>query len=373
MPITSQTFKTLVSNMVASIQGSAATLIDLTTGSILLAVTQATCALAMWLQGIAIQIAALTRFASSVGAAADSWAADFGFTRIGALFAVGQVTFSRFTNTNQASIPLGTIVSTADGTQPYTVIADMTQSAYNATLQAYIIAVSATSAVVTVQSVNAAAAANVSAGAISLLSQAIPYVDTVSNALAFTSGADAEADASFKTRFVAFLAALAKATKAAINYAISLLGPAVNNTLTENYSYSGTWQPGYFYAIVDDGTGRPSDSFISTASNAIDAVRPFTVQFGVFKPTLVTANVNMTLTTATGYIHSVVTALVQTALAAYINTLQIGADLPYTILSSIAYGVPGVINVTGITLNSGTSDLTATSVQIIKSGTLVVA
>jgi len=100
-------------------------------------------------------------------------------------------------------------------------------------------------------------------------------------------------------------------------------------------------------------------------------VRPIGSTFGVFAPVVVTANVAMTLTTAAGYVHSSVVALVNAALTAYINALPLGTSLPYSRLALIAYGAsPGVSNVTAITLNGGTADLTATSLQAIKCGTL---
>ena len=81
----------------------------------------------------------------------------------------------------------------------------------------------------------------------------------------------------------------------------------------------------------------------------------------------------MTITTAAGVTHGTAVTQVIAALTAFINSLPIGADLPYSILASIAYGVTGVTNVTGVTLNSGTSDLVTTIQQIIKSGTVAVA
>jgi uncharacterized phage protein gp47/JayE len=378
-----------ISNAVAAIQGAARVLVDLTVGSILRAVVEASSNIALWLQAIALQIVALTRFATSAGTDADSWGADFGFTRLLSLFATGQVTFSRFTSTNQASIQAatssgtdangntiwtgGSIVQTADGTQPYRVIPDVTQTAFNVALNAYIIAAGTSSAVVTVQSVNAAAAANVTAGSITILAQSIPFVDTVSNAAPMTGGADPETDVAYKARFPQYLASLSRATKAAISFAIQSIGPQVNFTLTENQSYGGVTQLGYFFVIADNGTGSPPAGFLSSVSSAIDAVRGETIQFGVFAPVLVTANVVMTLTTAAGFVHATVVAAVAAALQAQINALKIGATLPYTLLSSIAYGVPGVINVTAITLNGGTADLASTPLQIIKTGALTVS
>ena len=57
--------------------------------------------------------------------------ADFGLTRLPAVAATGQVTFSRFTNTLQAVVPFGSLVQTADGSQKFTVVTDATNSGYN--------------------------------------------------------------------------------------------------------------------------------------------------------------------------------------------------------------------------------------------------
>jgi hypothetical protein len=46
--------------------------------------------------------------------------------------------------------------------------------------------------------------------------------------------------------------------------------------------------------------------------------------------------------------------------------------LPLTRVASIAYGVAGVTNVTGITINGVAADLTAATTQIIKAGTVAV-
>ena len=371
--ITTKDFSTIVSDMVTAIQGAAAVLVDLTIGSILRAVVEANAAVVLWLQGLILQLLAVTRAATSNTTDLDSWVADYGLTRIAAVAATGAVTFARFTPTLQATIPVGTLVQTADGTQQYQVIADVTQTAYNAGLGAYVIAAGVTSCSATVQALNAAAATNAAAGVISTLVQAISGVDTVTNPLGFTNGADAETDAALRVRFVNYIASLSKATKAAISYAITSIQPGVNFVLTENLTYAGAAQLDYFYVVVDDGSGSPPSSFITAVSNAIDAVRPIASTFGVYAPVVVTANVGMTITTGSGYVHATVATEVQAAIQAYINALPIGQTLPYTQLAAVAYGVGGVTNVTGVTLNSGTADLTATQQQVIKAGTVTVS
>jgi uncharacterized phage protein gp47/JayE len=385
MAISTQTFTQFVENAVAAIQGASRLLVDLTIGSILRAVVQAASAIALWLQGEILQTAALTRFASSKGADADSWGADFGFTRLGAEFSTGQVILSRITSTNQASIQAatnsgtdangdiiwtgGVIVQTFDGSQQFRVIPDTTQSAFNAAQNAYIIAAGVTSAFATVQAVTAGSAGNVVNGSITLLAQSVPFVDTVNNPAPTVGGADPETDTAYKARFPQFIASLSRATRAAISFAVqSVVGTAGSFTITENQSFSGVAQPGFFFIIADDGTGKPPASFLAAVANAVDAVRGETITFGVFAPGLVTANVVMVLTTAAGFVHATVVAAVVAALQKTINALPIGAPLPYNLLSSIAFGVAGVTNVTGITLNNGTADLVPTPQQIIKAG-----
>lgn len=374
MAITTWDFPTIVRNSVTAVQGVARGLVDLTIGSILRTVIEANATVILWLQGLILQLLATTRAATSNGADLDSFMFDFGVTRLAAVNASGIVTFSRFTSTAQAVVPVGAVVLTTDGTQSFTVILDTTNPAYNAGLGGYVIAASVASADVTVQAVNAGVLGNVTAAQISLINAPIPYVDTVTNSVAFTNGIDAESDTALRSRFVAYIQSLSKATKTSIGYVIASLQQGITYSLTENLTYGDVSQPGYFYAVINDGTGSPGSILLNSASNAIDAVRPFTSTFGVFAPVVVTANVAMTITTASGYIHGTVVAEVTTAITTYINALTLGQPLTYSRLTQLAYDAsPGVTNVTGVTLNGATADLAATAKQTILAGTVSVA
>ena len=369
-----KSFATLVSDQVTAMQASAAGLVDLAIGSILRAIVESNSGVAMWIQQLIVNLLVTTRAATCSGADLDSWMADFSFTRLSAVQATGQVTFSRFTATNQALIPVGSEVTTTDGTQTYTVTTDTTNAAYDPTQLGYVIAAGVSSLTVPVQANTAGAAGNAQAGTITVISGSIQYVDTVTNSSTFINGADAESDDAFRARFVLWISSLSKATKAAIGYALSSMQTGVTYTLTENYSYNGTPQPGYFYAVVDDGSGSPSSSFLDKAYAAIDAVRGFTVTFGVFAPTLVTANIVMTITTDPSANHSDIVTIVTNALQTYIASLSLGQLLPYTQLATIAYGASSLVtNVSAVTLNSGTSDLAASGKQVIRAGTISVS
>lgn len=374
MALSTQDFTTIVRNIVTAIQASSSALVDLTIGSVLRSFIEANAAVTLWLQGLIIKLLSATRAATSSDADLDTWVNDYGVTRLVAVAATGQVTFARFTTTNQAIIAVGTLLQTSDGTQIFTVIADTNQSAYNLSQNAYLIAVSVASAVVSVRANTAGTGGNVVIGALNTLTSAIPYVDTVTNAAAFINGANAESDAALRTRFVTYIASLSKATKTAVGNAILSIQQGLTYTLTENLNYDGSTNIGYFYVVVDDGTGSPSGGLLASVGNAVEAVRPVGSTFGVFAPVIVTANVTMTITTAAGYTHGDVVTLVTTAITNYINTLSLGSSLTYTRLSQIAYDAsPGVTNVTSVTLNSGTSDVSATAKQVIKAGTVSIA
>lgn len=374
MALSTKDFVTLVRDSVAAIQGTARGLVDLTVGSILRAVVEANASVVLFLQGLILQLLATTRAATSAASDLDSFMLDFGVTRLSAVAASGQVAFSRFTATAQAVVPIGATVLTADGTQSFTVGTDTANAAYSAALAGYVLAAGVVSINVTVTAVKLGIQGNAVAGQISLLNAPIPGVDTVSNAAGFTNGVDAESDTALRARFVTYIASLSKATKTAVGNAILSPKQGISYSLVENQTYGGVSQPGYFFTVIDDGTGVPGAALLSSVSNAIDAVRPVTSTFGVFAPVVVNAAVAMTATVASGYDPVATKALIVTALKNYVNALTLGQSLTFSRLTQVAYDAsPGVTNITGVTLNAGTADLPATALQVIKFSTVSVA
>ena len=368
-----QTFTQIVENTASAIQGSCSRLIDFTVGSVLLAIAQANAGCLLWLQGLCLQVLQVTRAATSSASDLDSWMADFSFLRLPASSATGFVTFSRFAANLPAMVPVGAVVQTASGAQQFAVSVDVTNTAYSATVAGYSIAAGVSTVTVPVVAVTPGAAGNLTVGGIALMGTAVPGVDTVTNGAAFAGGLDAEADAAFRVRFVSYVAGLSKATKNAVGTAIAGVQQGLAYTITENYNYAGAYAPGSFYVVVDDGSGAPPSQLLTLIQAAIDAVRPLGSSFAVFGPTKVTANPSMTVAAATGYSHAGVAANVAAALASSIAGLSLGQPLPYTQLAAIAWSVTGVANVTAVQLNGGTADLTATSQQVIRCGTITVS
>lgn len=364
-----QSFAQIVRQIATNAQASSTQPLAYDIGSVELALAEADASVIAWLQSLIVAVLNLTRASTSKGADLDSWMSDFDIvTREAAVSALGTVTFSRFTTTNQATIAPGVMVQTTDGTQSFTVIADTTQTAWNATLGAYVIPAGAASANVTVQAVTAGSAGNVQAGTVTIIGSSIPYVDTVTNASAFTGGANAELDTALLGRFQLALQGLQKGIKASAGAAIEALQQNLQYSIVENQTLAGATQNGYFYVVISPY----SSTLQSNVYGAVDAVRPLGSTFGVFAATQITANVVMTATVTTGYTHAQIVTAIQSAITTFINGLKLGAPLYWSQLYAVAYGVAGVQEVTGLTINGGTADLTATAQQIIVAGTVTV-
>lgn len=373
MALSQLDFQTIVTNQVTAIQSACNKILDFTIGSIMRSITESNAAVTLWLQQMILNVLALARASTSSGADLDSWAADFGFYRLPAAIATGAVTFSRFTATQQAVIPIGATVQTADGAEAYQVILDASNTAYNATQNGYVLAAGTASVTVPVQATVAAAAGNAAPNTVTVMTQAISGVDTVTNALQFINGADAETDDALRARFVQWVSSLSKATKNAVIYVVTSLGATYAASLVENQNYDGTANMGFFYVVVDDGTGNPSAAVLSNAFSAIDAVRPVATSFQVYAPVIINASASMTIIVGQGYDHSAVQATVQTAVQDYIDSLTLGQTLLWSKLAQVAFNAsPGVADVQSVLLNGGTANLTSTAKQVIKYQTVSV-
>lgn len=374
MQLSLQNFSTLVEGMAAAVQGAASSLLDLTTGSVLRAILEANASLALWLQWLVVQVLATTRLATSTGADCDTFGADFGFFRLPAVAAVGQVTFSRFTPTVAAFIPVATAVSTSGNAQSFVVMADPTNPAYSASMGGYNLAAGVASVTVQIAANVAGSAGNVQPGAITVISSALAGIDSVTNAAVLTGGIDAESDAAFKLRFGNYLASLSKATDLAIGAAITGVQQGLSYVISENIDQTGAIQMGHFVVTVDDGSGSPPATLLSTVQQAVDAVRPVGSSFAVQAPLVTPADVSLNLTLVAGASQQTAVAAVATAIEAYIASLGVGASLNFTRLAQLAYSASGsVINVSAVLLNGGTADLMPPLFGVVRTGTVTVS
>lgn len=374
MQLSLQTFSSMVQGMAAAVQAAAAQLLDLTVGSTLRAILEATASIALWMQWLILQVLQMTRAATSSGADLDSWMADFSLARLPASPASGTVTFSRFNSSAPALVPAGALVRTTDGSQTFAVTEDATAPGWNQTQNGYVIGIGVTALDVPVVAQVAGTCGNVQAATISVLASALSGVDSVLNAAAFQNGINAESDSAFRLRFQSFMSSLSRATPLAVGYAISTVQQGLNYTIQENQGPSGAFQLGNFVIVVDDGSGYPSNTLLSLVQQAINAVRPIGSTFAVFAPTVTQVNVSLTIAIAAAADMALVTPRIISAIGAYVNALPVGAPLPASRIAQLAYTAsPDISNVTAILLNGQTSDIVVQTSGVIKIGTVVVS
>jgi uncharacterized phage protein gp47/JayE len=373
MQLSLRTFSTLVQNMAAAVQASATQLLDLNVGSTLRAVIEANASVALWMQWLILQVLRNTRAATSSGADLDTWMADLSLTRLPAIAATGIVTFSRFSPTMSAFIPAGALARTVDGTQTFAVGIDTTNPAWAPASNGYVVVAGVASLDVPVTALTYGKAGNVQSGAVSLLASALPGIDAVSNASAFQNGLDAESDSAFRSRFQNFIASRSRATTVAVGYAISNIQQGLSYTIRENVDPSGQPRMGSFVVTVDDGSGRPSTTLLSTVQTAVDAVRPVGSIFSVQPPVVVTVDVSLVITVTAGTVKAQVAGGVGNAIGSYIDSLPIGASLPLTRLAQVAYAADiAVTNVTELLANGQANDITPDASGVVKAGIIAV-
>lgn len=380
-----KSFNQIVTDTIAGIQGRATKLINFSQGSALRAITEGFAGLFLWFQAVILQVLAATRLSTSTGIDVDTFTADFmpvlagstttalpnGSPRLGAQASSGQATFSRITaGPSSCFIPVGATVRTTDGSQNFSVTADTTFGTYSALLGGYTLPSSVASIVVPVAAVVPGIAGNVASGAISLITSPIVGIDAVTNVAAFSNGFDRESDIGLKNRFAAYILGLSRGDLFGLNANILSVKPLVQYTVTEGFNYDGTYHPGYFLVVADDGSGSPTAAFLTSITNAANAVRPLGVQFAVFAPVIIFADVSMVIKTAPNYNHSTIIAQVAAIIALNINNLGLGTPLPWSILASWAYSIPGVTTVSSVTLNTLTGDAASLSVTHLCSDSL---
>lgn len=374
MSLPLRTYAALVAQSVAAAQGACASLLDMAVGTPLRAIMESVSGTGLWLQYIALLILSRSRLATSNGTDADSWLADFGMTRMPGTAATGEVTLTSFQPDQQsASVAVGVLVRTVAGVN-YTVTEDTSNSAWSAATGAYVRPVGTGSITVPVECQVSGSTGNVAAGAICLLGTSIAGIDTVTNAVALVNGSDGETDAQLKARFPDWLAAKATASNAAIENAIAGVQTNLTYEIINCEAPDGTFRPGYFTVVVDDGTGTPSADLLASVFAAIDAVKAEGVGFAVIGPIELLATVSMTVTVSAGTDTATVQTNIQNAITADIDSQKVGAGYAYSRLPVVAYNNAGVdiVSITNVLLNGAQSDLAAATKQVIRSGSVAV-
>ncbi|UGY15103.1 baseplate J/gp47 family protein [Bradyrhizobium septentrionale] len=358
-----KSFNQIVTDTVSGIQGRASKLLNFSQGSTFRAVAEGFAGTFLWFQALALEVLKASRLSTSSNVDVDTFTADYMPTvgisngvpspRLGAQAASGQVTFARFTAApSTCFVPVGATVRTNDSAQTqFTVTADVMFAYFDPVLNGYTLPANLASMIVPVQAVVAGASGNVKAGSITVMTSPITGIDTVINVADFINGVDQELDSQLKKRFSDFILGLARGDLFGLNASIEGSGVNVQYAVTEGYNLDGSYHPGYFFVVADDGSGNPTNAFLTTVTLAAQAVRPLGIMCGVFGPQITLATVSMQIGTADGFDHNTVAAQVAAVVGTNINQLGLGNPLPWSIIASWAYSVPGVTSVADVLLN----------------------
>jgi uncharacterized phage protein gp47/JayE len=373
MNLNLKAFSQLVEDMGAALQSSASSLIDVSVGSVIRAIFEANASVVLWLQWLVLQVLQTTRASTSSGRDLDSWMLDFGQTRLLAVPSTGMVSFSRFVSNLSATIPIGAVVKTTDGSLSFSVIEDQTLSVWQSVPSAYVLPSGVGSADLPVICTTGGSIGNVLSGTITVIAASLPGIDQANNANPLSNGADAESDTAFRSRFQSYLSSRSRATLTAVQNAIANVQQGLDVALLENSASNGVAQVGSFLVIVDDGTGYPSSALLSNVATAVDAVRPIGTTFAVVAPQVLIVNVSLTAVLRSTATASLRNPSIQNCVAIYLNSLPIGRGASVTRVAQNAYlSGPGIENVTGIQLNGSSLDIAPPAGTVIKAGQIVV-
>lgn len=357
----------IVAGEVAAAQAVAPQLSQVSSGSVALAIFQAFASVGLWMQWLIAQVLSMTRLATSQGPDVDSFVGDFGMSRLAAVQATGSVTFGRNVASGTALIPVGTQVKTADGTQAFIAYADPTNTAWNPSLNGFVMANGVGALDVSVQAVNPGTQGNAQAGTITLIASALAGIDTVSNANGFLNGIDPEGDAALRSRFAAYIQGLAKSTDEAIGAAIAGVQQGLSFTIQDGIPGAAS-----ITITIDDGSGSPSGALLANVAQAVNTTRAAGIQAIVQGPTIVgvtiSCTINPTASVTSTSAKNQLLAAVAAAWLEYVDTLSVGAPLSASNLVVAAYNAaPGQIgSVDNLLLNGSSADITPTPTQVVK-------
>ncbi|MES1988726.1 MAG: baseplate J/gp47 family protein, partial [Pseudomonadota bacterium] len=292
MPLPEKSFDELVSDQVNAMQAVAQRLLDFSTGSVMLAIVESNAGNSIWLEALVAYLLSITRLQTSHGENVDTFVEQFGLYRLPATPAFGEVTFSR-SDTSQAAViqageldlsTQGQLVYSPSNQITYSVYADPDNPAYNPDINAYVLIVGNESVTVPVVALTPGSVGNVLAGQITIISTPINYVSSVTNENSFATGQDQESDAALKLRFVLYINSLSKATEQSLEETIESVPGVARYNLVENEDIDGNDDIGFFYAVIDDGSGNASPELLANVQLAVYADRGLTIAFSIYEP-----------------------------------------------------------------------------------------
>lgn len=268
-------------------------------------------------------------FASTAeGSYLDIHARDRGLGRIDAVKSRGEVTFSVNTAREEAIvIPQGTIV----GTSGENCVRFLTDNP--ATLAA-----GAMSVTVPCTAESGGLEGNVAARAVDIMITNIIGIDSVSNQYRFTGGADAEGDEALRNRVLNTYVSVSNGTNAAY---YKKLAESVDGVKSANV-VSRARGAGTIDVYIGGYNEQVSSAKRAEVQSLLDEQRELNVNILVSAATAAYLSFGFYIMIKDGYNFDDVSALVRSAVDAYINSLGVGGDVVESHLGRTILSVEGV-------------------------------
>jgi uncharacterized phage protein gp47/JayE len=282
-----------------------------------------------------------------------------GITRLPATQSVGQVKFYRETPAAQDyTIPAGTLVESIPDN-----VGDTIQFE---TLQNVILLSGTTEIYADVQSVDAGANTNITAGRILVINDPPIGIESVINVESMTGGEDEETDDDLKVRAQSALEASGLGTINAIESKL-ISTPGVKSVNVIDMARGiGTMD------ILVLGETLPMSTTQKNELIAIvQGIKAGGIDFLITEPTVSNVNLNITLTLTSGTVLADVNTAVNEAINTYFSKLNIGDTLIRNQLAKdILNSSDGIID---ITINTPSSNVTVSGTTIITLGTITLS
>lgn len=357
------TYDELVSLSSQTIQAAVPQIFNFNPGSAILAIVESAADMGLAFEGDYQFMMSCIRFLTSNEVFAESFGAQFGYFRLPASNALADCTFSRQITGTAVNIPVGNVVSTQSGVQ-FAVIADLDNSNYVPGSNSYLVAVGISNITIPVQSLTAGTAGNVGAGTITTINTPIPTITGVTNASQASGGLPQESLDAYKARFVNFLSYQAKGTQFAIIYAVTSVAPGVLCKILERQLPDGTSLNGVVSIIVDDGTGSTTTlptAFVDACQTAANSVRSCGILYYVVGRLLTDIAVDATVSVQSSVNLTDAQNQISEAITSYLASLTMGSTVYYTRIISVIYNaMAGIVDVSSVTINGSTADVTMT-------------
>lgn len=371
MPLPIRTDKELLSSQVTAMQSAAGSILDFSVGSDYRAIIESNMGNSLWLQALISSLLSVTRLLTCAGSDVDTFVGDFGLKRRPGTGAFGIVTFSRNTTGSIVYVPLNTKVLSRVNGISYSVTKDVTNPNWIPSKESYIFNLNTSSIDVPIKANSSGIITNCLADQITTITGVLVGVDSVTNDQPFTNGTNQQSDQSLKDEFILYLSSLFRATKQAIQYSVSIVPGVFRYKVVENKTILGATQLGFFYSVIDDGSGSASNELIGNVKASVESYRGLTIAYDIYAavsfPISITADVFNGNTSDETEIRNNIVAAIEN----YITSQSFDDLFPYSRIPSIIYGADSrVIDVKNYTLNGGTSDIQLIGREIMTVGTI---